>query len=253
MGKTLALDWARHGIRVNTVAPGYVTTDLTSGLQQNEGLRRSITDRTPLNRMAKPAEIADLVVFLASDSSRCSCYQIAEILFDLYLSQREKDGAPRRVLLDFDSTDDPTHGEQEGSYYHGYYRQHIYHPLLVFDGHSGHLITTLLRAGNTHSSRSCVAVLRRIVGRLRQRWPGVAIEIRADAGFAVPALYDYCEREGISYTIALITNERLKEMAHDLLEEATQEHERTDKKATLFGDYFITGAVYPVDGGWTTW
>ena len=69
MGKTLALDWARHGIRVNTVAPGYVTTDLTSGLQQNEGLRRSITDRTPLNRMAKPAEIADLVVFLTSDSS----------------------------------------------------------------------------------------------------------------------------------------------------------------------------------------
>lgn len=69
MGKTLALDWARHSIRVNTVAPGYVATDLTSGLQQNEGLRRSITDRTPLNRMAEPAEIADLIVFLASDSS----------------------------------------------------------------------------------------------------------------------------------------------------------------------------------------
>ena len=69
MGKTLALDWARYGIRVNTVAPGYVATDLTSGLQQNEGLRTAITDRTPLNRMAEPAEIADLVVFLASDSS----------------------------------------------------------------------------------------------------------------------------------------------------------------------------------------
>lgn len=69
MGKTLALDWARYGIRVNTVAPGYVATDLTSGLQQNEGLRRAITDRTPLNRMAEPAEIADLVVFLASDSA----------------------------------------------------------------------------------------------------------------------------------------------------------------------------------------
>lgn len=69
MSKTLSLDWARHGIRVNTVAPGYVATDLTSGLQQNEGLRKAITDRTPLNRMAEPREIADLVVFLASDSS----------------------------------------------------------------------------------------------------------------------------------------------------------------------------------------
>jgi NAD(P)-dependent dehydrogenase (short-subunit alcohol dehydrogenase family) len=69
MSKTLSLDWARHNIRVNTVAPGYVATDLTSGLQQNEGLRKAITDRTPLNRLADPAEIADLVVFLASDSA----------------------------------------------------------------------------------------------------------------------------------------------------------------------------------------
>jgi hypothetical protein len=165
-----------------------------------------------------------------------SCHQIARVLFELYLSQREKGGAPERVLLDFDSTEDSTHGEQEGSYYHGYYGQHIYHPLLVFDGESGHLITALLRAGNTHASNSSVAILKRIVGALRQRWPEVAIEIRADAGFAVPTLYDYCEHEGISYTIALITNERLKERAKDLLEEAREEHQRTDKKATLFGE-----------------
>jgi hypothetical protein len=60
--------------------------------------------------------------------TRRSCHQIAEVLFELYLTQREKDGAPEKVLLDFDATDDPTHGEQEGSYYHGYYRQHIYLP-----------------------------------------------------------------------------------------------------------------------------
>jgi hypothetical protein len=74
------------------------------------------------------------------------------------------------------------------------------------------------------------------VGALRQRWPEVAIEIGADGGFAVPALYDYCEREGITYTIALITNERLKKMGKDLLEEASQEHQRTGQKARLFGE-----------------
>jgi hypothetical protein len=107
---------------------------------------------------------------------------------------------------------------------------------LFFDGESGHLITALLRAGNTHSSNSSVAILKRIVCALRERWPEVAIEIRADGGFAVPALYDYCEYEGISYTIALITNERLKEMAGDLLEAASKEHERTAHKARLFGE-----------------
>lgn len=62
------------------------------------------------------------------------------------------------------------------------------------------------------------------------------IEIRADAGFAVPAIYDYCEDEGITYTIALITNERLKEMAAGLLEEAMEEHERTAQKARLLSE-----------------
>jgi hypothetical protein len=108
-------------------------------------------------------------------ATRRSCRQISEVLFELYLTQREKNGAPDKVLLDFDATDDPTHGEQEGSYYHGYYRQHIYHPLLVFDGESGHLITALLRAGNTHASNSSVALLKRIATRLRERWPEVDI------------------------------------------------------------------------------
>ena len=169
-------------------------------------------------------------------TTRSSCRRIAEILFERYLDEREKDGTPEKVLLDFDATDDPVHGEQEGSYYHGYYRQHIYHPLLVFDGESGHLISALLRAGNTHASNSSVALLKRIVRRLRGRWPEVEIELRADAGFAVPALYDYCEGEGITYTIALITNPKLREMAGDLLEEAQENYEKTSQKARLFGE-----------------
>jgi NAD(P)-dependent dehydrogenase (short-subunit alcohol dehydrogenase family) len=69
MAKTMALDWARYGIRVNTVAPGYVATDLTAGLQGNARLHEAVLARTPQKRFAEPAEIADLVVFLASDSA----------------------------------------------------------------------------------------------------------------------------------------------------------------------------------------
>jgi hypothetical protein len=160
-----------------------------------------------------------------------SCQQISQARFELYLRERGKDGTPERVHLDLDATDDPTHGEQEGSYYHGYYRQHIYHPLLVFDGESGHLITALLRTGNTHASDSAVAVLKRIVGDLREKWPKVEIEVRADAGFAVPVLYDYCETEGVTYTVALITNPRLEGIAEDLLAEAKEHHESVGGKA----------------------
>ena len=104
---------------------------------------------------------------LENAPTRRSCHRMAEAIFELYLKERAKGGAPKKVLLDFDSTEDPTHGDQEGSYYHGYYKQHIYHPLLVFDGESGHLICALLRAGNTHGSRAAVALLKRIVARVR--------------------------------------------------------------------------------------
>jgi hypothetical protein len=84
---------------------------------------------------------------LENAASAPACYRFAEAIFELYLRRRSKGGAPQKVLLDFDSTDDPTHGEQEGSYYHGYYEQHMYHPLLVFDGESGQLISALLMSG----------------------------------------------------------------------------------------------------------
>jgi len=74
---------------------------------------------------------------LENAATRRSCHRIAEAIFELYLSERASGGAPRKVLLDLDSTADPTHGDQEGSYYHGYYEQHMYHPLLVFDGQTG--------------------------------------------------------------------------------------------------------------------
>lgn len=158
-----------------------------------------------------------------------ACYQMARALAELYIAQRGKDGAPEKIVLDFDATDDPTHGDQEESYYHGYFKEHIYHPLLVFDGDTGQLISALLRAGNTHASRSTVALLKRLVGLLRSAWPGVEVELRADAGFAVPAVYDYCEAEGIRYTIALITNSRLEEMASSLLEEAQRRYEQEER------------------------
>ena len=153
------------------------------------------------------------------------CLRIARALGELYVQERGGGGAPERVLLDLDATADPAHGEQEGTFYHGYYGTRMYHPLLVFDGETNQLITALLRCGNTHASRGALAILKRIVGRLREAWPGVKIEIRADAGFAVPAVYEWCEQEGIGYTIGLISNPRLESLAEPLLERAKRESE----------------------------
>ena len=176
-------------------------------------------------------------VALENALDRRACYRLAVGLGELYLRERERDGAPRHIILDLDGTDDPTHGAQEGSAYHGYYRQHMYHPLLVFDGETGQLITAVLRPGNTHGSTGVVAVLKRIVRALRERWPGVSIDVRLDSGGAVPAIYDGCEQAGITYTIGLITNPRLTALAAPLVAAAQRQRaESGAEKVRLCGE-----------------
>lgn len=165
------------------------------------------------------------------------CYRLAEALGQVYLRERERAGVPTHILLDLDSTDDPVHGEQEGRAYHGYYRQHMYHPLLVFDGETGQLITAILRPGTVHAGHRIVPILHRIVDRLRERWPDVAITIRADAGFAKPALFAWCEAQGIAYTIGLVTNPRLLDVAAPLAELAqTASDQAGGGKVRLIGE-----------------
>jgi hypothetical protein len=164
---------------------------------------------------------------------RHACVRLAHALLEVYLRARERDGVPTHLVLDIDSTDDPTHGAQEGTAYHGYYGQHMYHPLLLFDGATDQLITALLRPGNAHASRGVLSVLRVLVPRLRARWPGVHIEIRADSGCAVPAIYDFCERVGVTYTLGLIPNKRLEAVAAPLLTQAQEQQAATGAPVRL--------------------
>ncbi|MFT3866700.1 MAG: SDR family oxidoreductase [Solirubrobacterales bacterium] len=69
MTRTLALEWIEHGVRVNSLAPGYIATDMTEGLRRNDRLRTAILDRTPAGRFADVGEIVRCAVFLASPAS----------------------------------------------------------------------------------------------------------------------------------------------------------------------------------------
>jgi hypothetical protein len=207
--------------RVFQLACGYADQDDADTLR-TDPLLKLVCGRLP----DSDADLASQPTLsrLENAVDRHACYRLALALLDLYLRERERDGVPARLVLDLDGTDDPTHGAQEGSAYHGYYRQHMLHPLLVFDGDTGQLIAAILRPGNAAAHRGVLTLLKRLVPRLRARWPGVAIELRADSGFASPALYTYCEAEGIDYTIGLAGNARLQALAAPQLAEAQRQH-----------------------------
>jgi hypothetical protein len=175
-----------------------------------------------------------------------TCYRLSLALLQLYLRARGRAGTPGRIVLDFDGTDDPAHGKQEGIAYHGYYEQYMYHPLLVFDGETGQPLTFILRPGTAPAGRGALAILRRVVRLLRRTWPEIVIELRADSGFALPAIYSYCESHDLTYTIGLGSNSRLEAMAAPLLAEAKRRRAETGETVRL-----VAAGQYAA-GSWET-
>jgi len=127
-----------------------------------------------------------------------------DYLVDLFIRTRR--GVPAEIILDVDASDDPVHGHQPLSGYHGYYRQHQYLPLFVYDGASGFPLAAWLRPGTVHASLGAADILAGSVAKLRAVWPGVRIRIRSDNGLAVPGLYEYCEAKELSYAFGYASN-----------------------------------------------
>jgi hypothetical protein len=149
--------------------------------------------------------------------------RLGDKLLELYLKTHP---GPRQVIvLDMDATDDPTHGKQQQSFFHCYYEEHMYHQLLVFDGQDGFPLAAVLRPGNAHASKGTVAVLKRLIKKLKKAYPEALTPLRADAGFAVPALYEYLEKKKIRYVIGFIPNNRVLEKAAPLLEKAQRQYQ----------------------------
>lgn len=128
------------------------------------------------------------------------------------------------IVLDIDTTDDPTHGEQQLTFFHGYYDHHIYHPVLLFDG-DGELVSAILRPGNTHAARGAGALLERVLRKIKGRFPTVQIVVRGDAGFGIARIIEHLERldrelGGIAYLFGVAKNPALLRLAAPALEAA---------------------------------
>ena len=161
---------------------------------------------------------------------------IERLLVEFFLDAHA--AAPAEIVLDFDATDDPLHGHQEGRFFHGYYDAYCYLPLYVFCGR--HLLAAKLRPANLDASAGTVEELARIVGQIRTRWPGVRIILRADSGFARDAIMAWCEANGVDFLLGLARNSRLVGRIAKPLAEAAAESLASGKPARRFTEFRYT-------------
>lgn len=152
--------------------------------------------------------------------------------------------APKEIVLDIDGWDDPTHGTQQLSCFHGYFGQHMYFPVLINEASSGYPLVLQLRAGNSHPGKGVAGILRWLFWRLRKAFPQVPITLRADAGFALPEILRVCERSGVGYAIGFARNAVTERKIADLLERARLQFHQTQDKARLFDDVYYAAATW---------
>jgi len=151
---------------------------------------------------------------------------LAEVFLESY------DRPPSEVWLDLDATDDPVHGEQEGRFFHGYYKSYCYLPLYIFCGE--HLLCARLRSADQDAAAGSVAEVSRLVGQIRRRWPEVRVIVRGDSGFCRDDLMAWCEARGVGYLFGLATNDRLEAMIAKARRKSHRRYLKTKRAARRF-------------------
>jgi hypothetical protein len=200
-------------------------------LNDHDTLRKDIGLQTAVARDKDLASSSTLCRF-ENRADRKALLSISEILVEKFIESFKT--APDELVLDFDSTDDPVHGGQVGSFFHGYYDHYCFLPLYVFCGTK--LLVAYLRPSNIDNAKHAWGILSLLVKRLRQQWPKVRIIFRGDSGFCRHRMFEWCEKNHVFYIVGIAKNNRLLEMSASLMKQAKLQYQLTGDKQRLFGD-----------------
>lgn len=163
-------------------------------------------------------------------ADRAAAVALHRVLVEQFIASFRR--APQELILDFDATDDPVHGKQEGRFFHGYYDGYCFLPLYVTCG--DRLLVSYLRPSNIDGAKHAWAILALLTRRLRQAWPNVRIIFRGDSGFCRWRMLRWCEDHEVGYIVGIAKNDRLLEKASALMRVAKESFEITGEKQRCF-------------------
>jgi len=220
--------------RVFALACGY------EDLNDHEQMRHDTLLQTAVGQDRTLASTATLCR-LENRMDRDSAVRLHQVLIEQFIRSFKK--APKQLILDFDATDNPVHGDQVGKFFSGFYDHYCFLPLHVFCGTQP--LVSYLRPASTGAAHHAAAILALLVKRLRQQWPAVQIIFRGDGGFCKPLLLNWCDRHRVDYVIGIAQNSRL--LAHGALIRDTAEtlFQLQQKPQRWFADFDYAAHTWP--------
>ena len=205
-------------------------------LNDHQELRRDVLLQTAVERDT-PLASAPTLCRLENRASRAAAWALHEVMVEQFIASFTE--PPSELVLDFDATDDPVHGQQEGRFFHD---QYCFLPLYVFCGEQ--LLVSYLRPSKIDAAKHAWAILALLVKRLRRAWPLVKIILRADSGFCRRHLLTWCERHGVGFVVGLAKNARLNARTAIAREQLAAQFEATAAKQRQFIDFYYAAHTW---------
>jgi len=226
--------------RVFGLACGYADCN-DAGTLREDPIQKLLLERDPFDG-AGLADQSTLSRFENAAGPR-ALYRMGSELMDVVIEENRKRLAARRVkriTIDVDPTEDPTHGHQQLALFNGHYDSWCYLPLLAFvtfgEEPEQQLVAAILRGGRAAASEGAIAMLRRLLPRLRKAFPRARLRIRLDGGFAGPEMLDFLERERLEYIVAIGRNSVLSRRIEPLMGRVRCATEQSGETETEFGE-----------------
>ena len=215
--------------RIFAIALGYEDLNDHETLR-DDPLFQTLAERTPDEE--SPLASPPTLCRLENRVTRKTLARMSDVFVQQFIDSHKT--PPKRIILDFDATDDRIHGNQQKRFFHGYYDHYCFLPLYVFCGDK--LLTAYLRPANIDAAKHTRPILKLLVRRLRNIWPNVEIILRGDSGFCRWKLLRWCERNDVHYILGLARNPVLERMAAKWIHQAKEQFEQTGSKQRIFAE-----------------
>ena len=174
---------------------------------------------------------------------RKQLFRLSEALADCVIERhrRRLQGRARRITIDLDPTDDPTHGAQQLTFFNHHYDTYCYLPVVGFlsfdEEPDQYLVTAVLRPGNAHGSVGAIGILRRLIQRVKKAFPAARIRVRLDGGFATPQVLDFLDCEPkVEYIVNMAANAVLKRKVESAMKRVRRASKISGQTEHVYGE-----------------